>query len=84
MRIFLPMLLERVRTIMLLRHKAVSTDVLAHYTPGERELMTACASEPKSSINSAFLLRLLEAGDRISTAHIPTLPLELAVLESLT
>ncbi len=84
MRIFLPMLLERVRAIMLLRHGALKSEDLAHYMPEEQELLTTCAKDTKSSINSAFLLKLLEAGDRIASSHIPTLPLELAVIEALS
>jgi DNA polymerase-3 subunit gamma/tau len=83
MRIFLPMLLERVRAVILVRHKVVGMDILSHFAPLEQECITSAANDPKSPLNSAFLLRLLEAGDRITTAHIQTLPLELAVLDTL-
>jgi DNA polymerase III subunit gamma/tau len=83
MRIFLPMLLERIRVIMLLRHGVMKEDALTEYTPGEQELLLTCAKDTKSPINSAFLLKLLEASDRTASSHIPTLPLELAVIEAL-
>jgi DNA polymerase-3 subunit gamma/tau len=84
MRIFLPMLLERIRVIMLLRHGAMKHDALTEYTGAEQELFLTCAKDAKSPINSAFLLKLLEAGDRIPSSHIPTLPIELAVIEALS
>lgn len=83
-RIFLPMLIERIRAIMLLRHGILKVSDLTEYTPGEIELLTVCAKEAKSPINSGFLLKLLEASDRVASSHIPTLPLELAVIEALT
>ncbi len=69
---------------MLIRHGVMKSDALTEYTPGEQELLLTCAKDTKSPINSAFLLKLLEAGDKIASSHIPTLPLELAVIDSLT
>jgi DNA polymerase III subunit gamma/tau len=83
MRIFHAVLLERLRAILLVRHGAFHEDDLKNFTPGEQELIMRTAKEVKSPINSALLVRFLEAGDRIASAHIPTLPLELAVLESI-
>jgi DNA polymerase-3 subunit gamma/tau len=83
MRIFHMMLLERIRAVMLLRHKAITQDDLTNFTPGERELISTCAKNAKSPVNSALLVRLLEVGDRIASSVIPTLPLELAIIESL-
>ena len=84
MRIFLSMFLERIRAIMLLRHGVLKVTDLSNFTPSERTLIELCAKDVKSPINSALLVRFLEAGDRINTASIKILPLELAVLESLT
>jgi DNA polymerase-3 subunit gamma/tau len=84
MHIFLSMLLERIRSIMLVRHGALKKESLNDFTPSERELIMMCAKDVKSPINSALLVRLLEAGDRLRSSHIPTLPLELVILETLT
>jgi DNA polymerase III subunit gamma/tau len=84
MRIFLTMLLERIRAIMLVRHGAFKERDLEQFMTEERELITSCAKDVRSPINSALLLRFLEAGDRIGYAHIKALPLELAVFESLS
>ncbi len=83
-RIFLTMLLERIRAIMLMRHGALQEEALQQFMVEERELITSCAKDVRSPINSALLLRFLEAGDRIGYSHIKALPLELAVLESLS
>ncbi len=82
MRIFHTMLLERVRAVMLLRHKAIRTEELTEFTPMERELIERIAGNAKSPVNSGLLLRLLEAGERIASSTIPTLPLELVVIET--
>lgn len=84
MHIFHGMLLERVRAIMLVRHGILSKDALTMYMERERELILVCAKDVKSPVNSGLLVRLLDAGERINSSHIPTLPLELAVLESLS
>lgn len=81
MRIFLTMFLERVRMVMLLRHGALSDKSLESITDEERTLITTLAKETKSPINSALLLRFLEAGNRLGYSSIPELPLELAVIE---
>ncbi len=83
-RIFHSMLLERIRTILLLRHKAITKESIVGYTPAELEVIIACASNLKSPVNSGLLVRFLEAGERIASAHIPTLPLELAVIEGMS
>lgn len=84
MKIFLALTLERLRAILLVRHGALKEESLTDFYDDERALIVSCARDSKSPINSALLLRFLEAGDRINYAHVKTLPLELAVIESLT
>ncbi len=84
MKIFLTMLLERIRAVLLLRHGAVPDNVLEQYSTEERELISTCAKDARSPLNSALLLRFLDAGDRINSSQVKVLPLELAVLESLS
>jgi DNA polymerase-3 subunit gamma/tau len=83
-RLFHSMLLERIRAIMLMRHKAMTESDLTSFMPSERECILRSAKNSKSRINSALLQRLLQAGDTIQYSHIKTLPLELVVIESLS
>jgi DNA polymerase-3 subunit gamma/tau len=81
MRIFLTMFLERVRMVMLLRHKALDERMLGGVTDDERSLITLLAKDATSPINSKLLMRFLEAGNRLGFSSIPELPLELAVID---
>ncbi len=84
MHIFLSMLLERIRAVMLFRNNALPEASLADFTPQEREIIMECARDTKSPINSALLVRFLDAHSRLSSSHIPMLPLELVILDTLT
>jgi DNA polymerase III subunit gamma/tau len=81
MKLFLALLLSRMRAIMLLRHKALSGDVLGEFVPEEQELIERIARDAKSTVNSRALIAFLEAGTRIGYSSIPQLPLELALIE---
>jgi len=82
--LFHSLILERMRAILLVRHKALGQEMLTDFYEDERSLIIAAAQNAKSPIHSALLLRFLEAGDRIQYAHMKTLPLELAVIEGLS
>jgi hypothetical protein len=75
------MFLERVRMVMLLRHKALDERMLGGVTDDERSLITLLAKDATSPINSKLLMRFLEAGNRLGFSSIPELPLELAVID---
>ncbi len=81
---FLSLVLLRMRAIMLLRHKAVTEDSLSAFYDDERTFIVESAGNKQTGINSALLQRLLVASDLIRVSDIPTLPLELAVVESLS
>lgn len=81
---FLSLVLLRVRAIMLLRHKVYTENDLAHFYDDERTVMVQSAENKETGINSALLQRLLLASDRMRFGDVPTLPLELAILESIT
>lgn len=82
-KIFSALVLERLRTILLVRHRAMAESDLTSFYEDERALIMRCAQDATSPIHSALLLRFLEAHDRIGYSHIKTLPIELAVVESL-
>lgn len=85
MKLFVRLLLERVRAIILLRHGAVEEEgLLQNMGTEERELIRAYAANSKSSINSHMLLRLLDAGLQVGSTYIPELPLELALIDICT
>lgn len=80
--LFLSLVLHRMRAIMLLRHKAMTEEALTIFYDDERTFIKETAVNKQSGINSALLAKLLVAGDQIRFGDIPTLPLELTVIES--
>ncbi len=84
MKLFMRLLLERVRAVILLRFRQNAHDtILAPFPDSDHELIATLAAEKSSPINSHLLLRLLEAADQTARASIPQLPLELALVEML-
>ena len=82
MKLFLRLVLERLRVIILLRHGAPHAEtLLALYAAEDQALLRAYADVKNSPINSHMLVRFLTAGECIGTTSIPHLPLELAVIE---
>lgn len=82
MKLFLRLVLERLRVIMLLRHGAPHAEaLLTLYAEEDRTLLRTYAEAKNASINSHMLARFLTAGEYIGTTSIPHLPLELAVIE---
>lgn len=82
MKLFLRLLLESVRAVMVIRNDAASADTTL--APFSAELATALrgfASEATSPLNSHLLLKLLAALDNGSRSPLPYLPLEVAVVE---
>ena len=81
-KLFMRLLLERVRAVILVRHsKQDAEDVLAQFADDDAKHVQELAKDIKSPINSALLLRLLEAAEQTGCTHLPQLPLELAVVE---
>ncbi len=82
MKLFARLLLERIRTVILIRHSVKEKEVLLpQYTLEDQEVLLKLAEEQKSPINSHLLLRLLAATEQIGRTYLPQLPLELAVIE---
>lgn len=82
MRIFMKLLLERVRAVILLRYsKEQEEALLINFLPEEQALIRTCAKDATATINSKILLRLIEASEQVGRTFIPQLPLELALIE---
>lgn len=85
MKLFLRLILERVRVVMLLRNApALAEDLLANFLADEQDTLRKLAEDGKSPLNSHALVYLLTAGEKIGKTAIPQLPLELAVVEICT
>ncbi len=85
MRLFARLLLERMRTVMLIRHSSRERNLrLSEYGPEEQAVLAELADDAHSPLNSRLLLRFLEAAEHIGKAYVPELPLELAIIESCT
>ncbi len=82
MKLFLRLLLERVRAIILLRNQpGKESELLSAWNDEEAAALQAIASEANSPINSRLLLRLLDAADQTIRSPMPALPLEVAIID---
>ncbi len=82
MKLFMRLLLERVRAVMLLRNAPDSSDkILMNFGEGDAEQLKQLAAETPSSINSHLLMHLLTATEQTSRVPLPQLPLELVIIE---
>jgi len=82
MKLFHKLLLERIRTVLLIRHNPKQADsLLVQYGAGEKELLTTYAKDTKSPINSHLILKMIEMSEYLGKSSIPELPLELLLLE---
>jgi len=83
MKLFIRLILDHVRAVMLLRNQSASPDVLlAAFGQGMRETLTGFATAtPPTPLNSHLLLRLLAVSDQTTRSPIPHLPLEIAIVE---
>ena len=80
--LFIRLILEQVRVVMLLRHQPGQKDkLLATYNPNTAEMLGGFAAEPTSSLNSHLLRRLLQAALEAKPSDLPHLPLEIAIAE---
>lgn len=82
MKLFIRLLLERARAVILLRNlPAHRADILANYSPEESAFLEKLSIEQKSPINSHLLLRLLDTAELTTRSQIPSLPLEVAIVD---
>lgn len=82
MKLFHKLLLERMRTIILLRHNPKASDaLLSRYGEEDKKLCTEYAQDVRSPINSHLILKALDTSEYIGKSYIPELPLELLLIE---
>jgi len=82
MKLFLRLLLEAVRAVMLVRNdKAGADTVLEAFGPDIRTVIETAASAATTTLNSHLLLKLLRAVDQSGRSPLPQLPLEIAIVE---
>ena len=80
-KLFVRLLLEQVRAIMLIRNVPAKKDaILTAFGEDVREKLALYAGGA-SPINSHALLRLLEAAELVSRSPIPQAPLEIALID---
>ena len=82
MKIFIRLLLDHVRAVMLLRNQpAAKAELLAAFSESMQTTLTTFAALPTTPLNSHLLLKLLTVSDQTARSPIPHLPLEIAVVE---
>lgn len=82
MKIFIRLLLERVRAVMLLRNlPSRHEDILSAFGEDDSVRLEEFAKMTGSPINSHLLLRLLEAADLSSRSDFPHIALEIAIVD---
>ncbi len=82
MKLFLRLLLERVRAVILLRNlPSKEGDIMAAFKAEEADALKGMSDQKDSPLNSHLLLRLLDAADQTTRSPIPALPLEVAIID---
>jgi DNA polymerase-3 subunit gamma/tau len=82
-KLFYRLLVERIRSVILLRYNAASEDeLLSQYGEDEKKLIIKYAKEQGSPVHSHLLLKALKLGQDIGRSHIGMLPLELLLIEA--
>jgi len=82
MKIFMRLILERVRAVMLLRNlPARREEILSAFGEDDGVRLEEFAKIAGSPINSRLLLRLLEAADMSSRSEFPHIALEIAIVD---
>lgn len=81
MQLFVRLLLDRLRLIILLRNAASAAETLAAQLPEEEQVSVREMAKNASAINSHTLLRILTAAEQMRMASTVQLPLELAFIE---
>lgn len=82
MKLFVRLLLERVRAVMLLRNApSQSENILKNFSKSDADQVKEISGEATSAVNSHMLLRLLQASQETGRVSLPQLPLELAIIE---
>lgn len=82
--LFSKLLLEKLRLVLLLRYMPeIEKKVSDELTPDELALYKAYAKEKTKELNSHTLLAFIDAHGALARAHLPQVPLELALIKLL-
>lgn len=80
MKLLAELVLHKLRAVVMLRFApAMKTALAQEYSERDMDMLERLAKEAKN-INSALIVRFLDASAQISRSSIPSLPLELAVV----
>lgn len=83
-KVFAELILWKLRAIFLLRYTpSASKDIQNQVSETDFVFLQSISKNAKTKINSSVLLAFLDASDAIARAHIPELPLELALIKLL-
>lgn len=81
MKLFVRLLLEHVRAVMLLRNLPNQQEsILGAFGPEARTKITDFAAT-ETALNSHLLLRLLQAAEQVTRSPLPQIPLEIAIID---
>lgn len=82
MQVFLDLVLEKVRAVLLLRFaKDLHAELQEEYSEEDFALLVELAKNKEAYISAAVLETLLEARGNMRYAHLPHVPLELALIK---
>ncbi len=82
MKLFVRLLLERVRAVILLRNlPARRADILSAFGEDDGAKLEALSKIDKTPLNSHLLLKLLEAADLSTRSEFPHIALEIAIID---
>jgi len=82
MKLFIRVLLDHVRAVMLLRNRGGNdTAILAQFGIDMQNKLSEFANSPSTPLNSHLLLRLIAVADQTAKSPLPYLPLEIAATE---
>ena len=81
MKVFAKLLLEHMRSILLLRYAPLmEAQIKERFSEENFKYLQEVAKNKNTNINSAALKEMLSAYDAIGYSYLPQLPLELALL----
>ena len=84
-KVFLTLLLHKVRSVLLLRYaKELESHIKEQFTNEDFIFLKKISSNKNSHINAILLEELLRAYSHIGLSHVPQLPIELALLKVLS
>ncbi|HZS42783.1 MAG TPA: DNA polymerase III subunit gamma/tau [Candidatus Paceibacterota bacterium] len=82
MKLYLKLILEKMRQILLLRYqKDLRRELAGELSASDLTFVEKLATDPTHTISSATLAEMLGIYDQIGRTHIPELPLELALIK---